>query len=94
LGFTQESLLETIKFSTQSLSAIENGRQSAHLDTYLKIANALSLPMHMLFLESSAQEDAFAREVQSLFTGYTVDEKTAMLRILWEIKSLMRSKQL
>ena len=48
LGFTQESFCEKIDLSTSSYTKIENAFQKPSLDTLIKIAQHLDLPLDFI----------------------------------------------
>ena len=88
LGLTQVQFAEVVEFSVQTLSALENGLQFAKMDTYCRIAESLSLPIHMLFYPQQSQDETVAEQLRVLLFDCEVNEKRALLNILKEIRAL------
>jgi transcriptional regulator with XRE-family HTH domain len=49
-GFSQSDLCFLSDIDLSTLSRIERGKLNATLDTYYKIAKALEVPMHLIFI--------------------------------------------
>jgi transcriptional regulator with XRE-family HTH domain len=83
-------LAEKADLSIQSLSAIENGLQFARMDTYCRMANILALPLHSLFFAEQHNDDSY-EQYRMLLCDCDAQEKRALLSIIGEIKSLIRT---
>jgi len=46
---TQAVLAKRAKISVPFLSFLENGRKKGSLDTYMRLAKSLNIPLHSLF---------------------------------------------
>ena len=89
LGLTQEQFAEVVGLSFQFLSILENGMQFARMDTYCRIAEALSLPLYVLFQEKHSGDDALDAQLRFILSNCDSDEKRALLNIVIEIKTLL-----
>jgi len=63
---TQLELAERVGISTQSLSSLENGLAFARMETYIKIGDILTMPIHMIFYISSPSEGRFVEQLRFL----------------------------
>ena len=93
LEVTQEQFAEVVELSVQSVSALENGMQFARMDTYFKIAETLKLPIHLLFSEQLSQNNILDGQHHLLFDDCKADEKKALIKIMVEIKALLRKQR-
>ena len=91
LELTQAQLAEKTELSIQSLSKLENGLQFSRMDTYCRVAEALLVPLHSLFIAPELQIDNLVNKYSALFFDCDEGEKRALLNILIEIKSLIRA---
>lgn len=58
-GYSQEKLAEICGLSTHYVSDIENSKYSPSIPTIQKLAKALEIPAHLLFIENPK-----AKEIQ------------------------------
>jgi len=93
LEVTQEEFAEAVDLSVQSVSSLENGMKFARMDTYFKIAETLELPIHLLFSEQLSQDNILDGQHHLLFYDCKADEKKALIKIMAEIKILLRKQQ-
>ena len=91
---TQGEFAETAGISIQFLSALENGLQFARMDTYCRIVDALSLPLHALFTVEQSQGCALDEQILLFLYDCEKDEKKTFLNIMREIKGLLRERRL
>jgi transcriptional regulator with XRE-family HTH domain len=81
---SQESLAEAVDVSRVFISQLENGNQSAKIDTYYRIACALDISLCELFRrndETESMDDIF-----SLLHDCSSDEIRACIEILRVVK--------
>jgi len=93
LEVTQEQFAEIVELSVQTVSALENGMQFARMDTYCKIAETLEMPIHLLFSEQLLQDNILNGQYHLLFDDCKSDEKKALIKIMAEIKALLRKQR-
>lgn len=72
--FTQETLAETIKVSTQNINDIEGKRRFPRISTIVKIANTLGIEVYQLFvppdttsviIEDTPENEKIYKQIQS-----------------------------
>lgn len=68
LQLTQESLAKSAKLSRTSVAMIEHGKQDVTLETFVRIANALNAPPHILLKQAFSESpksvvDSWAAEI-------------------------------
>jgi transcriptional regulator with XRE-family HTH domain len=92
LKLTQNQFAETVELSVQFLSALENGMQFASMDTYCRIAEALAIPLCVLFAAEKLQHSYLDEQIRLLISGWEKSEKKALLNIIREIKTIIQTK--
>ena len=92
-GMTQEQFAEAIGISVQSVSAMENGMQFSRMETYFRVAQAMAVPLHILFSVRQPADDILEAQKGMIFGDCSVDEPRALLIIIAEIKSLLRRQR-
>jgi transcriptional regulator with XRE-family HTH domain len=85
LGLSQGQFAEKVGLSTQFLSVLETGSQFAKMDTYCKIADAIGVPLYVLFQEYNLHDDALYDEIRLLFYNCENDTKDRLYNIIKEI---------
>jgi transcriptional regulator with XRE-family HTH domain len=76
-GYSQEALGERAMVSTDRIGAAENGKVSAMLDTYVRLAGALSIPLGDLLAGVTWTPGSIELEFDA---GYTVEFEVDALR--------------
>ena len=86
LELTQADLAEKAGISINYTGHIERGTKKASLETILRIANALEIPVSELFNESEgyepAREDLFSKKILFLIKDKKTYEKENILKVI------------
>lgn len=82
-GWTQEQLAEALGTQSPFVGRIERGEQNMQLTTLGKIASALQVSVHSLFLEQPA-DDEWLVKINMLLKDHR-DEQERVYRVLQEM---------
>ena len=85
---SQAALAEAANVSRVFISQLENGNQSAKIDTYYRIACALDISLCTLFRSA---EDSVADDILLLLDDCTDSEMCAYIEVLRVVKKQYRS---
>jgi transcriptional regulator with XRE-family HTH domain len=86
---SQEALAEEVDVSRITISRLENGNQSAKIDTYYRIACALGITLCELF--RGDDENELLDDILILLSDCSADEICAYIEILRVVKSKFAS---
>ena len=82
LGLIQDQLAEAADLSTIALSNIERGKKQLHLDTLIRIADALGTPVDALLgREAQSCETQNSKDLLDLWSGSTHLEQHMILAV-------------
>lgn len=82
-GLTQFEFAETVGLSTDTISAIERKKASPSLESLVKIADALDLPVTTLFMPDHPLKGTKKAEITRLMT-FLKRKKTRDIRAVYE----------
>ncbi|CZR99528.1 anaerobic benzoate catabolism transcriptional regulator [Clostridioides difficile] len=88
LKYSQEALSQKAGIFPAYLGQIERGEKRASLNSILKIATALEMPLEILFENIVLNEkhvDTISSQCYELIDGLTLKEQKAILKLLKEI---------
>lgn len=83
-GWTQEQLSEALGTQSPYIGRIERGEQNIQLSTLGKIAGALQVSVHSLFMEQQIEEDKWLIRINLLLREHS-DEHERAYRVLYEM---------
>lgn len=92
LGLTQEELAEKLGIAKQSLSRMERGVMSPKFDRLEDIASQLNCTVTELFSNNNNKNEIESL-ILDLLNEFSVSEKTIILKIIYDIKLLMKNNQ-
>lgn len=83
-GLTQMELAERADLSLDSIKRIEGGKRTMSLENFLRLSNALQIPLSFLLYE---QKNRFSDEerVRNIFKGKNDRQKEYLLNMLQEM---------
>ncbi|EMJ4245477.1 helix-turn-helix domain-containing protein [Clostridioides difficile] len=88
LGYSQETLGKKIGVAYTYIGQIERGEKRASFHSLLKIANALELPLEVLFeniILNEKEVETVSSECYELIDALTLKEQKVMLKLIKEI---------
>ncbi|MCC0697246.1 helix-turn-helix domain-containing protein [Clostridioides sp. ES-S-0048-02] len=94
LGYSQDMLAEKADLYPAYIGQIERGEKRASLHSILKIANALEMPLEILFeniILNESHVDTISSQCYELIDGLSAKEQKAMLKL---IKDIIKYKEL
>ncbi len=93
-GLTQQALAELSHQEPSNISHIERGATKLGLPTAVHIANALGVTMDDLLCDSlEAASAAFSREVTTLLSDCTPQERTIITGTMQSLKAHLRNAE-
>ncbi|MCC0664568.1 helix-turn-helix domain-containing protein [Clostridioides sp. ZZV15-6597] len=95
-GYSQEELAEKAELFPTYLGQIERGESKASLRSILKIANALEMPLEVLFeniIQNEEHIDTMSSECYELIDSLTLKEQKAMINLIKEIIEYRKFKE-
>ncbi len=93
-SITQEKLAETAGLSTQHMSNIENGNTKSSLPTIVRIANAFSVTVDELLMDSIHNSKvAFSKSIADLLKDCTEYEVRVLSDMLLGAKEALRKNE-
>ena len=88
-GLSQEAFAEAVNLSRRFISSMENGTETARIETYYRVACGLGISLSDLFRVNSSIE--LSDEVMFLFHDCSEQEARALLEILRTVKAQLRT---
>lgn len=88
LGYSQDALAKKIDLFPTYIGQIERGERKASLRTILKIANALEMPLEVLFeniIQNENHIDTISSQCYELVDSLELKEQKSILKLLQEI---------
>ncbi|CZR99527.1 anaerobic benzoate catabolism transcriptional regulator [Clostridioides difficile] len=88
LGYSQDVLANKTDLFPAYIGQIERGERRASLRSILKIANALELPLEVLFeniIQNEKYVDTMSSQCYELIDSLTLQEQEAILKLVKEI---------
>ena len=93
-GMSQANLAVKASVSLPLISNIEHGKTRMHLDTFVKIAEALQVSTdHLLRADVPEVKTIYQGEFAELLEDCSASEMEAILNIVREVKASMHKKQ-
>lgn len=93
-GMSQANLAVKASVSLPLISNIENGKTRMHLDTFVKIAEALQVSTDQLLRADVPEVKViYQSELADVLDGCSAGEMEAILNIAREVKSSMHRQQ-
>ncbi|HBF7094555.1 TPA: helix-turn-helix transcriptional regulator [Clostridioides difficile] len=87
-GYNQSTLAKEAGLFPSYLGQIERGESKASLRSIFKIANALEMPLEILFeniIQNEKDTETLSSEAYELIDSLTVKEQKAMIKLIKEI---------
>ena len=85
-GMTQEALAEAAELSVGYIVQLESSKKRARLDTLARIADALNIPLTLLYVGREVNAEA----LYALFDGCTEGERHVILNVALVVKESLR----
>lgn len=93
-GMSQADLAVKASVSLPLISNIEHGKTRMHLDTFIKVAEALQVSTdHLLRADVPEVKHIYQSELADILDGCSASEMEAILNIAREVKSSMHRQQ-
>ena len=89
-GITQAQLAESLIMSESFINRIENGKQSAALETYVGIALKLNCTLNDLVQDSFPNRICLGNEISNEIMDCSADERDFLLRVIIAMKRDLR----
>ena len=91
---SQIKFAELINVSTPYLSDIENGKTNLSLEIFVRIVEALQVSADWLIMADTPQSiECSSAELNHLLSDCSVNESKAILKMVEDLKSILRSKK-
>lgn len=87
-GYSQEMLAEKAGLFSAYIGQVERGESKASLRSIFKIANALEMPLEILFeniIHNEDETETLTSEAYELIDNLTVKEQKAIIKLIKEI---------
>lgn len=89
-GITQAQLAETLIMTESFISRIENGKQSAALETYVGIALKLNCTLNDLVQDSFPDRSCLGNDILNEIMDCSADERDFLLSVIIAMKRDLR----
>ena len=93
LNMTQEELAEKVDVDVKFISHIERNAGLPSLGTFIKLSEALSVPVESLLSEeknSKKKNKIITEQIENLISDLTTEQQKKIIKALKEIKSLIK----
>jgi len=86
LGYSQEKLAERVGMSPNTISYVENGKNTISFTRFPALCNALEVEPYQMFIDTEGEEDADkVEEINRLLKAATLKQKSVILNLIKDI---------